>query len=245
MTGSGNSRQGQSQSSTSSATGNGDNSNDYSSTNNVEAPKIPVMTAYAPTAIPTAGCWKGYSAGAQTMSVGATIGGGKIDKNCRKLETARNFGISGSWVAYCKVMITTQDAKEAGVSFDDCMARQMQPAPAPPVAQVAPTPQVIVVPAAPAPVPVAVTPAPNKVLVASCQLSYNRVSNVCKQLLDTGLLYFKENAIGEVVIVTNPLTGRIKAEKTKEYLVAIGIDPHTIRIEPFGSDDSVDVYAVQ
>ena len=137
--------------STSSATGgdatasnNGNNSND--SITNLYAARIPVNTAYAPTALPTMNCWKGYSGGAQGSQLGISFGGGKVDENCERLEVARSYGIAGSWVAYCRVMITNKYSKEAGVTFDDCMKRvtEVQAPPAEPIQQL--TPQVIVVP---------------------------------------------------------------------------------------------------
>ena len=80
--------------------GNGNGSNNSSFSSTVEAPKIPVQTAYAPPAIPTAQCFKGMSGGAQTMAFGASFGGGKIDQNCAILEAARS---APSLLARCKV----------------------------------------------------------------------------------------------------------------------------------------------
>jgi len=109
---------------TSTATGgtaanNGNNSNN--STTNVEAPKIPVASAYAPTALPSAPCVKSYGGGAQTMSLGLSGGFGKIDKGCDDRETARSFALLGSRLAACKVLIQEREAKRAGVTLADCL----------------------------------------------------------------------------------------------------------------------------
>lgn len=135
--------------------GNGNGNNSNNSTTNIAAPKIPVNTAYAPTSLPTANCFKGYGAGVQTMPVGVSLGGGKIDENCRALETARN---APNRLTFCKVYVKLKDAKAAGVTLDDCMGRDPKEEAALPVP--APIqPQVVVVPIqTAAPVP-AVVPA--------------------------------------------------------------------------------------
>lgn len=91
------------------------------STTTVEAPKIPVASAYAPPVFSTTNCFKGYSAGAQTAVIGGSFGGGGIDKNCAALSAAQNLYAMGSRLAACKVIITTKAAKDAGVTMDDCM----------------------------------------------------------------------------------------------------------------------------
>jgi hypothetical protein len=98
-------------------------------------------------------------AGVQTMVFGGSISGGKIDKNCAGLETARSFASVGSLISYCKVMVKRKYSKEAGVTLEDCMTAfrpAVLPLPAPPQpAPVAP-PITIVLPPTPAPMPVAV-----------------------------------------------------------------------------------------
>ena len=111
-----NATQAQGQETTSTMTGGNTSVNE-----NVAAPKIPVSTAYAPTAIPTAPCVKGYGAGAQTAPFGISFGGDKVDKNCQALETARYFAEYGSRLAACKVLISTDAAKKAGVTLEDCV----------------------------------------------------------------------------------------------------------------------------
>ena len=87
----------------------------------VEAPKIPVASAYAPPVFSTANCFKGWSAGGQTPLIGGSFGGGGIDKNCAALSTSQNLFAMGSRLAACKVIITTKAAKDAGVTINDCM----------------------------------------------------------------------------------------------------------------------------
>lgn len=119
------------------ATGNGNNSNNTT----VEAPKIPVASAYAPTALPSAPCVKGYGGGAQTATFGASFGAGKIDQGCDERETARAFALLGSKLAACKVMVQGKEAKKAGVTMEDCMGVPAQVnAAVPTQVQVAPPP---------------------------------------------------------------------------------------------------------
>lgn len=122
----------------------GNSSNEYSSSTLVEASKIPVSTAYAPSTFPTVGCFKGYGAGVQTAPVGVSLGGGKIDENCAILEAA---GRAHNLLAFCKVYVSNKYVKKAGVTLADCLN-------APPVPEVrtvvpvlsTPVPQIIVIP---------------------------------------------------------------------------------------------------
>lgn len=98
--------------------GNGNNSNNYATTENYAAAKIPVASAYAPTTIPTVPCFKGFGAGVQTVPFGASFGGGKIDKNCATLEAARQ---APSKLARCKVYVSDEYVRKAGVTLQDCM----------------------------------------------------------------------------------------------------------------------------
>ena len=118
--------------STNANTANGNGSNSNNTTNNVAAAGNPANTAYAPTALPTVPCFKGMGMGAQVAQAGISWGSGKIDKNCQSLETARSFALHGSDRAYCKVMATTDAAKKAGVTFEDCMEVRQEPQPVPP-----------------------------------------------------------------------------------------------------------------
>ena len=92
----------------------------------------------------TSNCFKGYGAGVQTMPVGVSLGGGKIDENCRALETAK---FAPNRVTFCKIYVELKDAKKAGVTLDDCMDSEAQ------VALDPPTPVIPAVAPAPAPAP--------------------------------------------------------------------------------------------
>jgi hypothetical protein len=224
VTGSGNSSQ--TQSTTSQATGNGvgngNNSNDYQSSTLVEAAKIPVNTAFAPSQFPTVGCYKTYSGGVQGAQLGISLGGGKIDENCAILEAA---GRARNILAYCKVYITDKYVHKAGVTLEDCMHQEQVSVPLPPPIVQAPIPQptVIVVPSAPAPVPVAAVASPS--LVGVC----DRVSNECKQWLDDAINWKKQND-GRVVIYGS-LTTYPVANAMRVYLKRGGLTDEDILVQ--------------
>ncbi len=115
----GNATQGQKQGQQQEASANNSGGNSSNSYSSVSTYKAAANTAYAPTEIPTASCFKGYSAGGQGTGFGFSLGGGKIDKNCRALQTAVH---ATNRVTYCKLYIQLQDAKKAGVTMEDCMA---------------------------------------------------------------------------------------------------------------------------
>jgi hypothetical protein len=164
----GNQKQNQTSTSSASNNGNGANNSTYSSTSNVAASKIPVASAIAPPSYPTATCFKGFSAAAQSMAFGASFGGGKIDENCARLEAAR---AAKNRLAFCKVYISDKYVKQAGVTLEDCMTQDEQvtveqgpatvvPEPTPalqPIIVNVPAPVVQVVQA---PTPTVVAPAP-------------------------------------------------------------------------------------
>lgn len=114
------------------------NSESKSSSNNnggnvaISTPRQ-TATAYAPTMLPTASCFKPVGFGAQMPVAGISFGGGKIDQNCASLEVARSFAQVQDYVAYCKVMLTNKFVKQAGISMEDCMNQYI-----PPVAVLAP-----------------------------------------------------------------------------------------------------------
>lgn len=180
----------QSQSSTSSAAdnGNGSNNTTTNSTTNVEAAPIPVSTAYAPTSIPTVPCFKGYSGGVQTQSVGISLGGGKIDEGCDQREIARSYALLGSKLAACKVMVSNKRSLKAGVTLDDCMRLEVV-TPTPVVAAPAPAPEPVipniiinnrfpeqVAPVVPAPEVVAT---PSRELIGIC--TFASIQAICQQ----------------------------------------------------------------
>jgi hypothetical protein len=105
--------------------------NNTSITTNVAAPKIPVNSAYAPNAFPTANCAMAYSGAGQGMLAGAAGAFTRIDKTCQQIETARSFALYDARAAYCKVMISTKWAKKAKVTLEDCMTKEAVPAPTP------------------------------------------------------------------------------------------------------------------
>ena len=120
------------------AVGNGVNSNN--SITNIAAPKIPVATAIAPPALPSAPCIKGYGAGVQTGLIGGSFGGGKVDQGCDDRELARAFA-GPQTLASCKILLATKKAKAAGITMEDCL-----PAPIPVQITVAPPPSVTELP---------------------------------------------------------------------------------------------------
>jgi hypothetical protein len=142
-----NQKQGQSQSSNNQSAG-GSVSNVGNSVENIAAPKIPVASAYAPTTLPSAPCIKGFGAGIQTMPVGGSIGGSKVDAGCDIREDARSFFLAGSRLAGCKMLVSSKRAQKAGVTLQDCLTTPIVAAPAP-VPVVPPAPQVTVVQAPP------------------------------------------------------------------------------------------------
>jgi hypothetical protein len=161
-------KQGQSQSSNNQSAG-GSVSNVGNSVENIAAPKIPVATADAPPVFSTVNCFKGFSGGAQTAVAGLSFGGGGVDKNCAAERAAQDYLASGNRLAFCKVMVTTKQSKDAHVSLEDCMNVPVRPivvplaapVPAPIVPQITvniPQPQVVYLTPPPAPVPV-VSPA--------------------------------------------------------------------------------------
>ena len=156
-------KQGQSQSSNNQSAG-GSVSNVGNSVENIAAPKIPVATADAPPVFSTANCFKGFSGGAQTAVAGLSFRGGGVDKNCAAERAAQDYLASGNRLAFCKVMVTTKQSKDAGVTLEDCMNVPVRPivtVPAPvPVVQPVVQPQVVIVEIPRPHETVTVTPAP-------------------------------------------------------------------------------------
>ncbi len=228
-------------SSTSNATGgtasasNNSSGNQTSIETNVQAPKIPVDTAYAPTVLPTVTCFKGFSAGAQTMAFGGSFGGGKIDENCAILETARSFDAVGERIAACKVKISNKYAKAAGVSMEDCLQASL-PAPLPPP-PAPPQDRVIVVPAPPVPVAPPVIEKSTVIIGTSKYTQWNGVL----RLLDAAILRLQSDTNATIV-----LTGPSYAGKAVIYLKARGIDPSRVSLK-FADIDTVtvEVYSVK
>ena len=217
--------QGQSQSSDSAATAanNGNNANNSVSNTRVER-NTPM--AYSPEAIPSAPCIKGYSGGASGASFGLSMGGGKVDEGCAIRETARAFALGGSKLAYCKVLITSKEAKKAGVTLADCLA---VPAVVPvPVAEVVPAP--VPVPLAVIPeLPVEIIPTTAFVVLADCDIAGSTVTNECKARLDTAVLYLRNKGDGFLVVDTDTFTGFNRAKNVVAYLVQAGVNSEVVR----------------
>lgn len=212
-------------SSTSSATENGNNSNNTSSVTNIAAPKVPVATAYAPSVYPTVTCFKGFGAGIQTAPIGASFGGGKIDENCAILEAAKN---AQSKLAFCKVYVSNKYVKKAGVTLADCLAE--------PEANVALVREsVFAPPVAPLPPPIEVETPGLTVIPATefgtCSFPKgSRLTNECKAVLDTAVIYSKKASGGYVVIEADSLTGVLKSQATLAYLKHAGVDENNIML---------------
>jgi hypothetical protein len=268
----------QSQSSTSSANNSGGNSsNSYSSTSNttVEAPKIPVNTAYAPTTIPTSPCLKGYSGGGQGANFGFAFGGSKVDENCAALETARAFDSMNERLAACKVKINTKYAKKAGVTLEDCMQVEMVPAPptAPvvekheerqqPIVVVVPTPQA----AAPVPAIAPQPPAPAIVWTSVCTFASKTVctaedktftpdparpTSVCKIMIDSAVRAYKQSPNSRFVLVGNrnreesDLLPTARANNVRKQLEAAGVPASAINVQVgSGTTRTVEIVLIQ
>jgi hypothetical protein len=257
VSGSGNSTQGQKQGqgqtqSSSSNNSGGNSSNAYTSNTQVDASKIPVATAFAPTTIPTVSCFKGFGAGVQTMPVGASFGGGKIDENCRALQTALH---APNRLTYCKLYVNLQDSKKAHITMEDCMAQDPQPvveAPAPPQPQ---QPQVIVVPVssnapvAPTPVPVIAEEIPLGICTFASKTSCvapgsdaaltdpSRPTSICKEMLAAARRELAAHP-GYVIVLTgnrnrneDVVLAASRANRAKQELMAAGVKSSQIKTE--------------
>jgi len=240
-------KQQQSNSSTNNNQANGNGSNSNNTTNNVEAAKIPVDTAYAPTALPTVPCFKAYSGGGQAANFGFSMGGGKIDPNCAILETARSFGISGARLAYCKTMVTNKYAKKAGVTVEDCMQKSETNAaaetfrhtdvqPAPPV--------VVVVPreATPA-IPIATLPllTPPAAPITSTFLGFvTGFNNVTKAKLDDIVVLAKQDPNGHLRLRAGKNALAV-ADNIKAYLITNEVNGMRVEIRDDGDNHGVEL----
>jgi hypothetical protein len=127
------------------------NTTTYTSTSTYrEVRQVP--TAYAPDALPTAPCFKPITGGGSSPFFGVSFGTGKIDKGCDDRETARIFAQGmHNYTAAAKILCSTDAAKRAHLTMEDCMDNEET------VAAPAPPPVVVNVPA---PAPPAVAPIP-------------------------------------------------------------------------------------
>lgn len=168
-------KQSQSQSNTSNNTN--DNTSQGGSVSNVgnSVTNIPRQAppAYAPTVLPT-NCLGSLSAGASAPIGGLSIGGTKRDRNCESIVLANMFAQLRNFTAAAKVLCSTDAAKKAKLTLEDCLlleanvAVQVREGIAPvtvplPVAQVPiavmqPTPAIILINTQ----PIEVTPSPEQ-----------------------------------------------------------------------------------
>jgi hypothetical protein len=261
VSGSGNSTQGQKQGqgqtqSSSSNNSGGNSSNSYSSNTQVDASKIPVNTAFAPTTIPTVSCFKGFGAGVQTMPVGASFGGGKIDENCRALQTALH---APNRLTYCKLFINLQDSKKAHITMEDCMGQdpkeEVVVAPPP----VEPKPEIVVVPVVSSPAPVPAVVVPESYRLGICTFAGKtfctpngsdasivdpaRPTSVCKEMISAALAVLRQHP-GYMIVLTgnrnkteDAMLPAARANRVKQQFVAAGVKSGQIKTE-VGSGDT-------
>jgi len=256
VSGSGNATQGQAQTQTSKSSasnnGNGNGNGSNNTVTNVAASQVPVATAYAPTSLPTVPCFKGMSGGMQTMAVGLSFGGGKVDPGCDSREIARSYALLGSRLAACKVMVQIKRSKDAGVTLADCMAQApmaVDPASAP-ATPASPVPQVAVnVPPDRIIGSLVTVPAPPMVEQASAPAAKesarstvgvcnpDRLPSFCKAVLDEAIRQLKADPDLRLFIVGNQYTVKTadavkpidvataaRAQRALSYLGRNGID---------------------
>jgi hypothetical protein len=170
--------------------GNSSNTNTSTQSNNssgnstsfVENQVRQTPFAYAPdAAFTTSPCVKGFSGGVSSPGLAGSLGISKTDKGCDSRQTAVVFFALGNKTAAARILCSSDAAKRAKLTLDECLAIVAPPVPqiVVPEAPVPPQPQVIIVPVpTPAPVPVAV-PAPEcSQRKAPQAVHYTRV---CKQ----------------------------------------------------------------
>ena len=145
--------------SSASANGNGNNSNNYTENNPRQTPSaIPAFVAS------TASCFKGGTIAGSSAAFGFSLGGGRIDENCARLEAARIAG-TFSKIVGCKTLL--QNKYVVG-TLEECVgepktiiveappvAVPVQPAPVITVNVPAPIVTIVPAPVAPAPPDVA------------------------------------------------------------------------------------------
>ena len=250
---------------------NSGNNSDYNSETNIAAPKIPVDTAYAPFVGPTVPCFKGVGFGVQSVPLGASFGGGKIDGNCAILEAARQ---APSRIARCKVYISNKYVKAAGVTLEDCLNAFGDPQP---VIVQPPSPVSIVLPSANATANVAppvaavevpeyktevnVTPEGTRLLgictfakAISCQPDSGpaivSVSSICKRMLDSAKNELQRNPNAILYVIGNrnhaesEVTATTRAYNVKKYLEAAGIKSGKIKVSTgSGTDRTVELWS--
>ena len=251
----------------SSASNNGNNSNNSSTVYN-QVHQTP--RAYAPDAIPSAPCVKGFSGGASTPLLGGTFGAGKVDKGCEARETARAFALLNNPTAAAKILCSTDAAKRAHLTMSDCLAMQAPVAAAVPVPE-DPRPTVVVVPVQkidPAP-PVAKVEAPvDPRLIGICTFAGKtsctnpgsdatlvnsaRPTSICKIMLDAARKALRDNPNSIIVLRANKnssepsMVATSRGYNVKRQLEADGVASSRIRVETgdSGGDRTVEISLV-
>lgn len=101
-----------------------------------KAPDIPVSSAYAPPAFPTAPCRVALSAGLSLMNIGGSFGGSTLDTQCDLRATAQAFAANGDPIS-AEYLLCSLDAaknlpkcrdkiKEMGLSSSNQTTQQTQ-----------------------------------------------------------------------------------------------------------------------
>jgi hypothetical protein len=170
--------------------------------------------AYAPdAAFTTSPCIKGFSGGLSFPGGAGTAGFSKIDKGCDSRQTAVVFHAIGNDSAAAKLLCSTDAAKRAHLTLEEC-ATIVKPQPViQPSAPSAPAPQVIVVPQ---PAPVITGKATARLtlhVVGSCKLPNGNPTNACYRVLDDAVLALQSNPDAKIV-----LTGPVESGKVVPYL---------------------------
>jgi hypothetical protein len=193
--------------------------------------------AYAPdAAFTTSPCVKGFSGGVSLPGGAGSLGVSKTDKGCDSRQTAVVFYALGNKTAAARILCSSDAARRAKLTLDDCLAIVVPPVPQIVVPQppAAPQPQVIVVPA-PQPVlaPIAAQPSPDCNQPKAVPVHYTRVCKAstkiatigfCKlhnSIPDPGCYVILDEAVGAIGVNNNArivLTGPVESGRVVLYL---------------------------
>lgn len=193
--------------------------------------------AYAPdAAFTTSPCVKGFSGGVSLPGGAGSLGVSKTDKGCDSRQTAVVFYALGNKTAAARILCSSDAARRAKLTLDDCLAIIVPPVPQIVVPQppAAPQPQVIVVPA-PQPVlaPIAAQPSPDCNQPKAVPVHYTRVCKAstkiaiigfCKlhnSIPDPGCYVILDEAVGAIGVNNNArivLTGPVESGRVVLYL---------------------------
>jgi hypothetical protein len=126
-----------------SAGGNASQDQGQSVTENYSTPRQTPM-AYAPTVLPT-NCLGSLSGGASAPVGAISLGGTKRDKNCESIVTANMFAQLKNFQAAAKILCSTDAAKRAHLTQDDCAAVFVPEPPTIVVHESTPAPQITII----------------------------------------------------------------------------------------------------